>query len=187
MIYPQKLSSKKRDKLINILLISSIIIAVVLVLINRITSPNIPWSAIANTGIIYIWITVIYSIKRNANIAAHILLQMIIISLVLLYIDKRLGFYGWSIYIGIPIILMIANITMLVLAIVSYRNYTKYAIYQLIIVFISMIQIILVLKGIIEFRVLNKIAIGISLSNFIISLSLSYKQFYKILQCKFHL
>jgi len=187
MIYPQKLSSKNRDTLINILLISSIIIALVLVLINRLTTPNIPWAAISNAGIIYIWITVIYSIKRNTNIAAHVLLQMIIISLVLLYIDKRLGFYEWSIYIGIPIILMVANITMLVLAIVSHKNYTKYVIYQLIIIFTSLSQLALVLNGIIELRVLNIIAIGISLLNFVISLALSHKEFYKMLRCKFHM
>lgn len=186
MIYPQKLSSKKSEKLINVLLIISIMIAVILFVINKITSPHIPWSAIANSGMIYIWITVIYSIKRNTNIAAHVVLQMIAISFLMFYIDKRLNFRGWSIYIGIPILTMIANITMLVLLIVSYNKYTRYAMYQLIIVILSMLPFILVLKGIIEFKILNKITIGISLFNFIISMILSYKSFYRMLICKFH-
>jgi len=187
MIYPQKLSSKKSDKLINILLICTVIIAVILTLINKFTSPNIPWAAIANSGIIYIWISVIYSIKRNTNIAAHVLLQMIAISFLMLYIDKRLNFQGWSINIGIPIILIIANITMLVLSILSYKKYSRYAMYQLIIVILSIVPFILNLKGIIEFRILNQIAIGVSIINFIISLVLSYKSFYKMLKCKFHM
>ena len=187
MIYPDKLSSKKKNKLINVLLIISIMVSIILVLINKVTSPNIPWSGIANAGIIYIWITVIYSIKRNTNIAAHVLLQMIIISLVLLYIDNRLNFYGWSVYIGIPIILMVANVTMFVLTIVSYKKYTKYAIYQLIIVFLSLNQYILAYKGIMRLGVLNIVAIGISLFNFIVSLILSYKEFYRVLKCKFHM
>ena len=187
MIYPEKLSSKKRNMLINMLLITSIMIAGILVLINKLTTPNIPWAGIANAGIIYIWITVIYSIKRNTNIASHVLLQMIIVSLVLLYIDNRLNFYRWSVSIGIPIIIMVANITMFVLSIVSYKKYTRYAIYQLIIVFLSINQLILASKGVMELKVLNIISIGISLLNFVVSLALNYKEYYKSLVCKFHM
>ena len=187
MIYPQKLSSKKSDHLIYALLSGSIIIGIILVIINRITSPNVRWAGIANAGIIYTWITVIYSIKRNRNIASHVLLQMLIISLVLLYIDNRLGAFGWAIHIGVPITLMAANITMLVLAIVSYKNYTRYAMYQLIIVLGSIIQIIPAFIGIIEFGMLNQISIGISLLNLAISIVLRYKEFWKMLVCKFHM
>ena len=108
-------------------------------------------------------------------------------SLAVLYIDYRLNFYGWSIHIGIPIILMTANIIMLVLAIIGHKNYVRYAMYQLIIVLLSMIPIILALNKIIEFKILNQISIGISLLNLGISLILSYKDFYKIIVCKFHM
>ena len=141
MIYPKKLSSKKGDKIIRILMISSIIIAMILVLINKITTPNIPWAAFTNCGIIYIWITAIYAVRKRTNVAGHVLVQTIIISSVTLYIDQRLGFKGWSINIAIPIILIIANISMLVLTIISYKKYIKYAIYQLVIVLISFIPI----------------------------------------------
>ena len=187
MIYLQKLTSKKSNELINMLLISSIMIAITLIIINKFTTPTIQWAGIANCGIIYAWVTVLYSIKRNTNIAGHILLQIIAMSLAVLYIDYRLNFYGWSIHIGIPVILMTANITMLVLAIVGHKSYVRYAMYQLIIVILSMIPFILALNGIIEFRILNQIAIGISLLNFLISLILSYKDFYKIIVCKFHM
>lgn len=187
MIYPQKLNNKKGEKIVNVLLTISVIVAITLVVINKITTPNVPWAGITNTGMIYIWITAIYSIRRNTNIASHVLLQMLAISLVILYIDNRLGAYGWSIYIGIPITLMVANITMLVLAIISHRNYTKYAIYQLIIVLVSIIQIGPVLTKTIELGILNIISIGISLLNLAISLILNYKDYGKMLVCKFHM
>ena len=94
---------------------------------------------------------------------------MIAISFLMLYIDKRLDFKMWSIYIGIPIVLIIANVTMLVLSIVSYKKYHRYAMYQLIIVIISMIPFILAVKGIIELGILNKMAILISLFNLILN------------------
>ena len=187
MIYPKKLNSKKSNQLVNILLICSIIVSAILVIINKIVSPNIPWAHITIAGIMYIWITVLYSIRRNTNIAAHVLLQMIAISAIILYIDKQLNFYGWSIYIGIPIVAIVANITMLVLAIVCHKKYIRYTIYQLIIVSLSMVQILFALNGIIKFSVLNQVSIGISLFNLIISLILGYKEFYKTIVCKFHM
>ena len=187
MIYPQKLSNKKSEKIIRVFFIFSVILGIIMFLINKKKTPNIAWSPIANAGIIYVWITVIYSIKRNTNIASHVLLQMIIITMLIMYIDNQIGYKGWSIYIGIPIVLIIANVTMLVLSIVCYKKYTKYAIYQLIIVLISIIPILIALNGIIELKILNIVATGISLFNLTISLILSHTDIYKTLVCKFHM
>lgn len=187
MIYPKKLSNRKREIIINSLMIISALISIILVIINKKINPNIPWAAITNAGIIYIWITVMYSIKRNTNIAAHVLLQMIAISLFIYYIDNRLGFKGWSLYIGMPIVLIIANITMLILSIIFHKKYTKYAIYQLIIVLVSTFPVVLSSKGIIKLEILNIISIVISLINLTVSLILSGKAFYKVLECNFHL
>lgn len=187
MIYPKKLSSKKSNRLINSLLISSIIIAILLTIVNKITNSSIPWSALVNCGIIYTWITVLYSIKKGTNIAGHVLIQTVIISVVLLYIDEKIGFKGWSIYIAIPIVLIIANTTMLVLTIVSYKRYIKYAIYQLIIVLISLTQIFLIIKKVIEPNILNIITIIVSIINLVISLILSYRDVKEAVIRKFHM
>ena len=109
MIYPKKLSSKKGELVLKILLLVSILIAILLVVINKLTTPNISWAAIANGGIVYIWIIVLYSINKNVNIAGHVMVQTIAISLLTLFIDYKLGFSGWSINISIPIIIIIAN------------------------------------------------------------------------------
>lgn len=184
MIYPKKLENKDGEILLKIFLITSIIFAAILILINRLTSPGVPWAAFACCGIIYIWITVIYCIKRNSNIAGHVLLQMIIISAVVLFIDNTIGFNGWSVSIGVPIILIVANITMLILTIISHKKYIRYAIYQLLIVLISLISTGLILKTI---NVLAIIANVISIVNFIISLILSYKDIKEAIIRKFHM
>ena len=187
MIYPQKISSKKSDKIINIFIFTSVIIALLLITINKLTTPEIPWSALANCGIIYTWITVIYSIKKGTNIAGHVLIQTILTSIVVLYIDKTIGYHGWSVYIAIPIILMIANITMLILTIISYKRYVKYAIYQLMIVLISLMPIILIAKGIIEEKILIRTAIDISVLSLMISVSLCYKDMKEAIVRKIHM
>ena len=111
MLYPKKLNSKKRNLLIKILLGVSVGIAVILTIINKLTTPEIHWVALANAGILYAWITVKYSIDKRTNIAGHVMIQAIAISLLTTYIDYNLGFRGWSLEISIPIIIRISDIS----------------------------------------------------------------------------
>jgi len=187
MIYPEKIKAKVSDILIKIFLCSSVAIAILLLVINRLTTPNVPWAALANAGIIYTWITVIYSIRKNVNIAGHVLLHTIAISILTIYIDYKFGFKGWSLSIAIPINIMIANITMFVLTIVSYKKYLKYAIYQLIIVIFSMLPILLMTEEIIKYKTLSIIAISISVLNFIFCLILCAKDVKEAIVRKLHM
>ena len=68
MLYPKKLSSKKSNVLIKILLSISLIVAIILTIINKLTTPEVHWAALANSGIIYGWITVRYAINKRTNI-----------------------------------------------------------------------------------------------------------------------
>lgn len=187
MIYPQKINSKKGDKIVYSLIATSIIIGIILFIINKLTTPQIRWAALANCGIIYTWLTVMYSIKKGTNIAGHVLLQTILVSIVLLYIDKTIGYHGWSVYIGIPITLMAANVTMVVLTIISYKKYIKYAIYQLMIVLISLMPIALAVKNIIEMKVLMRTAVDISVISLVISLVFCFRDMKEALVRKLHM
>jgi len=184
MIYPQKLYSKQGEKIIMIFLLSSVIIGLIFIVVNKLTNPEILWAGFANCGIIYILVIVILFIKRNTNIAGHVLLQMIIILMVAIYIDEKLGFKGWSVNIAIPIILIVANITMLILTIISHNKYLKYAIYQLIIVLITIILIILNIK---DTNILGISAGIVSIFNLVISLTLNFNDMKEAIIRKFHM
>ena len=187
MLYPKKLSSKKSNLLIKILLGVSLIIAMILTIINKLTTPEVHWAALANSGIIYIWITLRYSINKRTNIAGHVMIQAIAISLLTTYIDYNLGFKGWSLEISIPIIIIIANVTMLVLTIVSRKKYVRYAIYQLVICIYSMLPIYFIQKELIDHYVLSYVAIGISIVNFILTILLSARDVKEAIIRKFHM
>ena len=111
-------------------------------------------------------------------------MQLIITSMLVLYIDDTIGFNGWSVSIAVPIILIVANIAMLILTMVSYRKYIRYALYQLAIVLITLISILLIIKNP---NVLGIIAIGISIVNLVISLIFSYKDIKDEIIRKFHM
>lgn len=187
MLYPQKINAKNGDLIIRIMLASSIIIAITLVIINKVTNPNVHWGALCNAGIVYIWTTVIYSIKKNTNIAGQVLLQTIAISIFTIYIDYVLGFEAWSVNYILPVIIIIANITMLILTIVSHKKYMRYAIYQLVICVWSLIPIYFIQDKIIHNVVLSYIAIGISALNFILTIVLSAKDVKDEIIRKFHM
>ncbi|MCI8443618.1 MAG: hypothetical protein HFJ37_00290 [Clostridia bacterium] len=187
MIYPQKLNSKKSDRILKGAILISVLVAFLLVTINRLTNPKIPWAALANGGIVYIWITVFYSIRKNINIAGHVLLQTVAISTLLLFIDYELGEKGWSVNMAIPIIIIISNITMLVLTIVSYKKFIKYAIYQLMIVLYSMLPILLMTENMIQDKMLSMIASGISIFNLFITFVLCAKDVKEAMIRKFHM
>ena len=133
------------------------------------------------------WIIVIYSIKKNTNIAGYVLLQTFAISLLTAYIDYKIGWKAWSINIAIPIMIIIANITMLVLTIISHKKYIKYAIYQLVIVIFSMLPVILISEHLIENKILSMIASGICFINFILCLVLCTKDIKEAVIRKFHI
>lgn len=187
MIYPQKLNSKKSNLILKIGVLMSVFIAILLIVINKLTTPRIPWAAIANGGIIYVWIVLFYSIRKNINMAGHVLLQTIAISLLTIYIDYELKFKGWSIDIVVPILVIISNITMLVLTIVSHKDFIKYAIYQLLIVLFSLLPIILVTENMVQNKTLSIVASGISILNLGLSLILCARDVKEAVIRKFHM
>lgn len=187
MIYPKKLNVKNSEKILHLSLVISLVVAIILIVINRLTTPGMPWAALANCGIVYIWITVIYCIKKNINIAGHVLIQTIAISIVTLYIDDKLGFKGWSLDIAIPIILIVANTTMLILTMVSRKKYIKYAIYQLMLVILSLAPVFFLMNNLMELKVLSKISIIISALNLTITLILCYKDVKEAVIRKVHM
>lgn len=187
MIYPKKINANNSEKITKIMLAISIVIAIILTIINKLTSPNVTWAALANGGIVYIWVIVIYSIHRNVNIAGHVLVQTIAVSLLTVFIDYRLGFKGWSLSLAIPIILIVANTAMLILTIVSHKKYLRYAIYQFFILIFSILPAILIGERIVTEPIMGIIATGISILNLVITIILSAKDLEEAIKRKFHM
>ena len=182
MLYPQKLNRKKSDLIIKIMMGVSVGIALLLVLINHLTTPKVHWAGLANAGIIYAWITVMYT-----NIAAHVLLQTIAISLLTVYIDYKTGMKEWSFNLAIPIIIIVANVTMFVLTIVSHKKYIRYSIYQLIICMLSLIPIFLVHENVAKNVIMSYVASGVSIINFVLTICLCARDVKEEIVRKFHM
>ena len=186
MLYPKKNSAKKTNYILKTAILISILVGIVLLLINHLTTPEIRWARYCNAGIIYVWVTVIYALNRNVNIASHLFIQMIAISALCIYIDISMGFNAWSINLAVPIIVMITNIAMLILSISSY-NFIRYSFFQLLIILTSLVPIFLVYENMINDKTLSIIATAVSGVNLFISLIFHFKDIKSELIRKFHI
>ena len=88
-----------------------------------------------------------YSIRRHTNVAAHVLLQVILLICLVVFLDHTIGYMGWSLNLALPIILIVANTIMFLLTIVARRKYIRFAVCHLIIFIISFAPIILYSLG----------------------------------------
>ncbi len=187
MLYPKKIKSKTINKAFKIVVLVLSIVSIVLLIINRLTTPNIYWSHICIFGFVYIYFTVRYSVTRNKTVSGHILFQSILLALLLYFIDYRIGFKGWSVNICFPILIIISNIAMFIITIISHRHYRKNAISQLIIVLLSLSIIYFIYKGFIQITPLINISIAISVINFLFSLIMCHKDIKEELTRKFNM
>lgn len=187
MLYPKILNIEKGKIIKKILLLVSVIISIILVLINFCIDSTNKWSLLCIVGIIYVWFTTLYSLKRNVNIASHVMIQMICITALTLAIDYILGYEGWSITLAIPIIIMIGNVTLLILTIVSRKKYIKYAIYQIIIFILSMIPLILMKYSIQNYNLPTIISSSIAGATLCLTLILCGRDLYKDIIRRFHI
>ena len=187
-LYPKIRNVKSGNVAIKVMVIISFAIAAICAIINICTSKFL-WSVIVIIGIIYAWITVLYSVHRNINIASNVMIQSIAISLLTLGIDYTIGYRGWAINLAIPIIFSIANITIFILTLVSLKRYYKYAIYQLIIFLLSIIPLIIAIvsDNIIRTPIFTIISSSIAVFVFIFSLILCGRSILEELNRRLHM
>ena len=81
MLYPKIINIKKSNEIIGILIFICLLISGVLIAIDFLTDAKIMWSLISSISIVYLWVTVIYSVRRGTNIASSIMIQTLIISI----------------------------------------------------------------------------------------------------------
>lgn len=188
-LYPKIINVKSSHLAIKMMAIISLIIAGICMIINACTSTRFLWSLIVIAGIVYTWVTVTYSIRRNINIASSVMIQLIAISILTLCIDYILGYSGWAINLAIPIIICVANVTIFILTLVSVHRYLKYAVYQLIIFVLSMIPLIIffAFPGVITTPIFMIISSSIALFTFVCSLILCGRSIMEELDRRLHM
>lgn len=187
MIYPKLINIKKTNIAISILLLISIVVAIISIVINELCTKEFKWSLIVVISILYIWVTTMYSIRKDVNIASHVLLQTICISILVYLIDIIIGYKKWSLELAFPIIIGTSNITIFVLTIVSHKRFFRYALYQLAIFVISLIPVVLYFTGVTKYFLPMTICSGIAILTLINTIFLCGRDLKQELERQFHI
>lgn len=185
-LYPEISNIKKNNIVIKIMILLSVLISGICILVNYLVDEYLHWSAICIAGIIYAWVTILYSIKNNVNIASHVMLQTIAISILTIVIDITIGYRGWSVELALPIIISIANITIFVLYLITRRKYIKYIIYQVVVFVFSMIPLGSLIIGFTNNILPTAISTFIALMALICTVMFSSREVKDELERRFH-
>lgn len=186
-LYSKIVDVKKSKMSITILSIISIMVAITTVILNICIKSPFNWSIIAVGGIVYVWVTTLYSISKNVNIASHVMFQTIVTTILCLIIDYAIGYSGWSLEFAFPIIVITANVTLTCLFIVNHKKYIKYIIYHLIVFVLSLIPIFLLLLGTISRYILPIISTVVAVVTLDLSIIFSGKQIKQEILSRFHI
>lgn len=187
MLYP-KIANVKQSRTVTIIFfVASIFFSVMLMTINYTYSGRLSWSIIALVSIIYLWYSIIYILDKSVNLAGYVLFQMIADSLILFIIDYVFGFTKWSFSIGIPIVIMISNITMMIITMIKYKKYVKYAFYEILILLFSIVYDVVISFVSVHSPLLNIITLWICITNLSFVLIFSYDVIKIEIAKKFHI
>lgn len=186
LLYPKVMNMNKSKLWLKLLIIISILIGVTSLIINNTVGPKFHWSWIVILGIVYSLVTIWYSIKKNVNIASHVMVQTICATIIVVLLDWIIGYNGWSIKLALPILCSTANITMLILLIINQKGYPKYALYQFIIFVWSLIPVLLLLLSIVKLGIFIMISLGISTVTIISTILFCGKEMKEELKRRFH-
>ena len=186
-LYPKIRNINRIDKVMLIMTIISFVIGITSLIVNHFVTQHFKWSLLVIVGVIYTWITVMNSIKKNVNIASRVMLQVILIDILCVVLDWIIGYKGWSFTIAIPISIITANVTMLILLMCAFKIYARYIIYQLIIFVWSMIPAVLCLIGWVPTNILTTIATPIAVFSLLLTIVLFAKELNQQMRKRFHL
>lgn len=163
LMYPDVEPSMRRAKfVIKVFIFLSVVIETILILINYFTYTGLKWSLICGAAFAYMDFSLIYSFRRNKSHRAKMLALALGAMTLVFVIDVALGYRGWSVNYGIPIIIMFMDVNILVLMLVNIHDWQNYILVQFGMLVISLLFAILIIPGIITHPVLAIVAAGVT-------------------------
>lgn len=135
----------KKRLAIRIMIFISIVAIVVSFSINMIFPSNINWPILFLFGLISTWLGLISVVLKRYNIPEKIMRQVVIMSILAIFWDWKIGWLGWSLDYVIPIICIAAMTIMYVTAKIMRLSTSDYITYSLIDAIFGIIPLLFIL------------------------------------------
>lgn len=115
-IYPVIPLSYERHLAIRILIFISVVAVVISYIIYSLFPTKVNWPMLVLLGIASMWLSITYVLRKRSNITKTIMWQVVIMSLLSILWDWKIGWRGWSLDYAIPFLCIAAIIVMYVTA-----------------------------------------------------------------------
>ncbi|GAE89874.1 DUF6320 domain-containing protein [Acetivibrio straminisolvens] len=128
-IFPVIPLTYERHILIRILIFISIVAIVASYVVYKIVPTNVNWPGFVLFGLLSVWLSLIYALRKRYNITKSIMWQVIIVSGLVIFWDWKIGWMGWSLDYAVPFLCIAAMLVMYITAKVmklSARDYISY-------------------------------------------------------------
>lgn len=147
-VYPRCENKAAYHFIKRLLFFLSVVVAIVCIAVNYLTSADLWWWTLVVTALVYTWIAVPHAMRRGGNGGGKILMQVICASALTVLIDMETGFYGWAVDYVVPVILCAGIVSVVLLIIVRPTNWAFYVLYQAILALFGFVPIVLYFTGV---------------------------------------
>ena len=145
-----------------------LIAMVVLAIVNYVTYDGVMWSIIGDAGILYLLVTLRYTLfNGHEGHTMKILMQVIAVMLLTILIDYTMGYQGWSVAYALPITILVADVLILILMLVNLRIWHSYILLQIGMSILSIALGVYMLIVDLQHAMLTGSSIGVSLVLFL--------------------
>lgn len=145
------------------------------------------WSAISGIAILYLYLTLRFSIQKNRGYRRTILLQVLGATLLAVGIDFIVGYQGWSVNFVVPGAILLLDLAIFILMMVNKSYWQSYILMQMFTVLLSVLMLIFWRRGIISHPAAAVVAAGASAALLLGTLIFGDRKALNELKRRFHM
>ena len=132
-------SIRKMQLAIKIIIFSSVVAEIVMVIVNIFAASTYPWSLLAGIGLIFGCFTFIFTVRNNRSLQRKLVIEMIATIILILLVNKVVGYGSWGLTIGAPATVAAFDIALVCLMLSEIRHYRIYVFGQVFAVLVALI------------------------------------------------
>lgn len=162
--YPDIRIQKRAYRFIlQVFFLLSVVVCAIMIALNLFYYDRVLWSILPTGLTCFTWFTLRYCIFNNVNLGAKVIITALLLQVMLLFVDWRIGYRGWSLNYALPAIILVADSAIVILMVVNFMNWQSYLLYQIQLLILSLLPGILYLERWITKPIPTFIAMGVSL------------------------
>lgn len=187
-MYPDvKEAARRLNFVVKLYTFLAIVIEAGLIVINDKMYAGTWWSAISGIAILYLFMTLRYSIQKNSGYRRVILMQVIGGVFLTIAVDFIVGYRGWSVNYVVPSAILLIDLAIIILMLVNMNNWQSYILLQMMTLLLSIIILILWRVHIITHPMMTIVAAAISAILFVGTLIFGDRRAKNELKRRFHM